>query len=104
MNKIKDIINGIKHISIDARGIKYMEYVILISLLPVILYLGLWTWCAVGHATPLAIQLLSELRSFVSVITSTTFVAAVLAYGRGLVDNNNDNIPDDWENKKEGKQ
>jgi hypothetical protein len=41
---------------------------------------------------------LSLLISFIHEITSVPFIAAVGFFGKAMIDNNDDGIPDEWEN------
>ena len=64
-----------------------------------------WNWYAAGKADlPVMIQMISA-------VSSASFIAAVAFFGRALIDDNNDGIPDEFqkgegdneENKRRGR-
>jgi len=55
----------------------------------------IWLWAALGRVD------LPSLNMLLQTLTSASFIAAIGFIGKGLVDEDADGVPDEWE-KKEG--
>lgn len=86
------------------KSLAFLHFVLVVSFVPILLYIGVWAWIAIwGKGEPPLLALLQDLRLFVGTIFSTQVVAAVVAYGVALIDNNGDGEADEWENKAKEK-
>lgn len=86
------------------RSLTFLYAVLTLSFVPVVLYIGVWTWIAIwGQGKPPLLALLQDLRLFVGTIFSTQVVAAVVAYGAALIDANGNGEADEWERRREKK-
>ncbi len=97
--RIKGLYATIKGAHIDVGSLLFIKLVILASFIPVVLYIFVWSWMAVGKGEPPLLKMLEEMRLFVGTVFSTQVVAAVLAYGVALVDKNDNGESDDLEGK-----
>lgn len=57
----------------------------------------IWLWAALGRVD------LPSLNMLLQTLTSASFIAAIGFIGKGLVDEDADGVPDEWE-KKEGEE
>lgn len=108
LNQLKEIYNKIKEAHVDIRSLRFVKFVILLSFIPIGLYLGAWLYALYGYSigtnVTALIGILTELRQFVGVIFSTQVVSAVIAYGVALIDKDNDGESDELETKARDKQ
>ncbi len=99
LERIKEVYAAIKGARIGVGSLLFIKLVILTSFIPVILYITVWAWMALGKGEPPLLKMLEEMRLFVGTVFSTQVVAAVLAYGVALVDKNDNGESDDLEGK-----
>lgn len=87
------------------KSLAFLHFVLVVSFVPILLYIGVWAWIAIwGKGEPPLLELLQDLRLFVGTIFSTQVVAAVVAYGVALIDNNADGEADEWQEKAKEKK
>lgn len=83
-----------------ARAPKIMVYWFLVHvLLCIVLFILAWIydWVHTGHGN------LQAMTFFIQTLTSVSFVAAVGFFGKALIDNDDDGIPDEFEKGKDDK-
>ena len=66
----------------------------------VLLYVAGWIWL---WAIQKKVEL-PALNQLIQTLTGASFIAAIGFIGKGLIDDDNNGIPDEWENKKEGEK
>lgn len=107
MNQLKDYYKRLKEAHVSIQSLVFVKIVILISFLPIGIYLSAWLYTVyamhVGINVTFLISLLSELRQFVSVIFSTQTVTGILAYGVALIDKDHDGESDELKNRADSK-
>lgn len=81
------------------RGLPRALVIILMLLIigSIILYLSgwVWLWAFQGKVDLPAMNMLLQ------TLTGASFIAAIGFIGKGLIDDDNDGIPDEWQNKEE---
>lgn len=78
---------------------RIVVYLFLITLI-FSMWIFLYAWCENWKIT--GKPDLVTLISFIACITSVSFIGAVGFFGKALIDNNDDGIPDEWEDKTGG--
>ena len=82
------------------RGLPRALIIVLMLLIigSVLLYLAgwIWLWAALRRVD------LPALNALLQTLTGASFIAAIGAIGKGLIDADGDGIPDQWEQEKEG--
>lgn len=84
-----------------ARAPKIMIYWFLAHvLLCIVLFIGAWIhdWIQTGRGN------LQAMTVFIQTLTSVSFIAAVGFFGKALIDDDDDGIPDDFEKGKDEKK
>lgn len=104
IKRIKELYEKVKGARIGVGSLLFIKSVILISFLPIVMYICVWAWMAVGRGEPPLLKMLEEMRLFVGTIFSTQVVAGVLAYGVAIVDKNGNGESDDLEGKVKGNE
>lgn len=56
----------------------------------------IWLWAVLGRVD------LPALNTLLQTLTGASFIAAIGAIGKGLIDADGDGVPDQWEQEKEG--
>ena len=84
------------------RGLPRALVIILMLLIigSVLLYVAGWIWL---WAIQKKVEL-PALNQLIQTLTGASFIAAIGFIGKGLIDDDNNGIPDEWENKKEGEK
>ena len=84
------------------RGLPRALVIILMLLIigSVLLYVAGWIWL---WAIQKKVEL-PALNQLIQTLTGASFIAAIGFIGKGLIDDDNNGIPDEWENKKEGEE
>lgn len=96
---IKNFIARIRTAKVRLHSLAFLYFVLAVSFLPVVLYIGVWLWVVLGRGEPPLLNLLQDMRQFVGTVFSTQVVAGVLAYGAALIDDDGDGESDDMERK-----
>lgn len=103
IDRCKEYYYKLKDSHADIRSLAFVKLVILISFLPIIIYLAAWLYTIyavhIGINAVHLVALLGELRQFVSVIFSTQTVTGILAYGVALIDKDHDGESDELDIK-----
>ena len=81
------------------RGLPRALVIILMLLIigSVLLYVAGWIWL---WAIQKKVEL-PALNQLIQTLPGASFIAAIGFIGKGLIDDDNNGIPDEWENKKE---
>ena len=83
-----------------AHAPKIMIYWFLVHvLLCIVLFIGAWIyeWVQTGRGN------LQAMTIFIQTLTSVSFIAAVGFFGKALIDDDDDGVPDEFEEGEEGK-
>lgn len=84
-----------------ARAPKIMIYWFLVHvLLCITLFIGAWIydWIQTGRGN------LQAMTAFIQTLTSVSFIAAVGFFGKALIDDDDDGVPDEFEKGKDDKK
>lgn len=84
-----------------ARAPKIMIYWFLVHvLLCIVLFIGAWIydWIQTGRGN------LQAMTIFIQTLTSVSFIAAVGFFGKALIDDDDDGVPDEFEKGKDEKK
>lgn len=104
MNKVRGILTAIitKTNKLEiAHAPKTMVYWFLAHvLLCIVLFIAAWVydWMETGRGN------LQAMTIFIQTLTSVSFIAAVGFFGKALIDDDNDGVPDDFEKGKDEKK
>lgn len=104
---LKNIYGRIKAGKMPALSMLFVYLFLIASIIPIILYIGVWVWVAIiGEGQPPLLPLLQDMRQFVGTMFSTQVLAGILSFVTMLVDDNNNGKPDvveaDIEKRKGG--
>lgn len=107
INKIRYIYQRIKAGAMPAISMVFVYVFLATALIPIGLYIGVWSWVAIwGRGEPPLLLLLQDMRQFVGTIFSTQVIAGIMAFVTMLVDDDKDGKPDvieaDIEKRKVG--
>lgn len=84
---------------VKVRGLPRALVIVLMLLIigSVVLYLAgwIWLWAALRHVD------LPALNALLQTLTGASFIAAIGFIGKGLIDNDGDGIPDQWDQEGE---
>lgn len=95
LEKLKFVYARIKAGAIPALSMVFVYVFLAASLIPIGLYIGVWSWVAIwGRGEPPLLALLQDMRQFVGTMFSTQVVAGAMAFITMLVDDDNDGKPD----------
>lgn len=84
-----------------ARAPKIMVYWFLVHvLLCIVLFIAAWVydWVQTGRGN------LQAMTVFIQTLTSVSFIAAVVFFGKALIDDDGDGVPDEFEKGKDDKK
>lgn len=104
MDKVREFLTAIitKTNKLEiARAPKIMVYWFLAHvLLCIVLFIAAWVydWMETGRGN------LQAMTIFIQTLTSVSFIAAVGFFGKALIDDDNDGVPDDFEKGKDEKK
>ena len=105
MTQLKLILQRFKASSMPALSMVFVYVFLAASLIPIVLYIGVWSWVAIwGRGEPPLLALLQDMRQFVGTMFSTQVIAGVMAFVTMLVDDDGDGKPDVIESDIEKKK
>lgn len=84
-----------------ARAPKIMVYWFLVHvLLCIVLFIAAWVydWVQTGRGN------LQAMTIFIQTLTSVSFIAAVAFFGKALIDDDGDGVPDEFEKRKDDRK
>lgn len=95
ISKLKFIYEKIRAGAMPALSMVFVYVFLAASLIPIGLYIGVWSWVAIwGRGEPPLLALLQDMRQFVGTMFSTQVVAGIMAFVTMLVDDDADGKPD----------